>query len=454
MKYAKLKSVQQQDARKQTAQQESIQEEPTFLICRISSEKQKDGYSLAAQRKHGLEYVERMGLNLVKMSEFIETASKVGQRQKFNAFFDEVKAYIAKSSAPVHLVAEKSDRVTRNFTNKEQLQFLVLTGKLVVHYYKDKKILDKDYYTIAKTMREGGDIPKGVKFTFKTVEQIFSDNNLLFYSGYFNWQGKVYKGKHPAYIPSDWIELVKSYKKGKKSNVKSGLGTYSNLFRCKDCGSAIIYVPKVRTLADGSKKTYSLYWCADSKKWHRDNRKKVRAINESKLNEVFENLLAQFAIPPKVADGISKSIRVNFENYKQEQAKKLKGVKRKVRDLEGKEDQLYHDYKGILDLEAYKRQLEKVKKDKASYSLTIDTSQKEVVGQDFYRSADEILELAKSVKLLWKSMTPLEKQLLIKKVCWNQSMDASSIYFALKKPFSVLKKMKNSGDFGKWYPRS
>ena len=81
MKYTKPQPVQQQDARKRTVQQEDLPKKPAFLICRISSEKQKDGYSLSAQRKRGLEYVERVGLNLVKMSEFIETASKVGQRQ-------------------------------------------------------------------------------------------------------------------------------------------------------------------------------------------------------------------------------------------------------------------------------------------------------------------------------------------------------------------------------------
>ena len=516
--------------------------EPAFLICRISSEKQKDGYSLSAQKRHGLDYVERKGLNLIKMSEFIETASKVGRRQKFDAFFDEVKAYIAKSNTLVHLVAEKSDRVTRNFTNKEQLQFLVLTGKLVIHYYKDKKILDKDcspsdifmddiqtavdkykslntkrevikgmeekaslgwfpshapfgylnlrdgsldkhgrkeakivedpvrkpilikamqlrafekkdYYTIAKVLRQQGDIPKGISFTFKTAEQIFRENNLLFYSGYFKWQDKIYKGKHPTYIPSDWIELIKSYK-SKKSNLKSGVGTYSHLMKCKDCGSSIIYVPKVKTLSNGEKKIYPLYWCADSKKWHRENRKKVVAINEKKLDEVFESLLTQFEIPPKVADGISKAIRVNFENYRKDQAKQLNGVKKQIRDLERKEDQLYDDYNGgVLDLEAYKRQLERVRKAKASHSLNITATQQEVVGQDFYRSADEILELAKSAKSLWKSMTPSEKQILIKKITWNQSMGASSVEFSLKKPFSVLKKMKNSGDSEKWCAR-
>ena len=515
--------------------------EPAFLICRISSEKQKDGYSLSAQKKHGLEYVERMGLNLVKMSEFIETASKVGQRQKFDAFFDEVKAYIAKSNTLVHLVAEKSDRVTRNFTNKEQLQFLVLTGKLIVHYYKDKKILDKDcspsdifmddiqtavdkykslntkrevikgmeekaslgwfpghapfgylnlrdgnvdkhgrkeakivedpvrkpilikamqlrafekkdYYTIAKTLKEQGDIPKDVNFTFKTAEQIFRENNLHFYSGYFKWQGKVYKGKHPTYIPSDWIELIKSYK-SKKSNLKSGVGIYSHLMKCKDCGSSIIYVPKVKTLSSGKKKTYPLYLCADSKKWHRENRQKIKAVNEKKLDEVFEKLLDQFEIPPKVADGISKAIRVNFENYRKDQAKRIKGIKNQIRQLERKEDQLYTDYsEGVLDLEAYKRHLARVRKEKASHSLTVTSSEQEVVEQDFYRSADEILELAKSAKSLWKSMTSVEKQFLIKKITWNQSMDASSIEFALKKPFSVLKKMRNLPDSEKWYP--
>ena len=231
------------------------------------------------------------------------------------------------------------------------------------------------------------------------------------------------------------------------------MGTYSHLIKCKDCGSSIIYVPKVKTLSNGKKKTYPLYLCADSKKWHRENHQKIKAVNETKLDEVFERLLGQFEIPSKVADGISKAIRVNFENYKKDQAKRLKGVKNQIRQLERKEDQLYTDYgEGILDLEAYKRHLARVRKEKTSHSLAVTSSEQEVVGQDFYRSADEILELAKSSKSLWKSMNPAEKQFLIKKITWNQSMAASSIEFALKKPFSVLKKMRNLPDSEKWCP--
>ena len=433
-------------------------------------------------------------------------------------------------------MAEKSDRVTRNFTNKEQLQFLVLTGKLVVHYYKDKKILDKDcspsdifmddiqtavdkykslnikrevlkgmgekaahgwfpghapfgylnirdggrdkhgrkeakivedpirkpilikamelrafqkkdYYTIAKTLRENGDIPKNVNFTFKTAEQVFRNNNLLFYSGYFKWQGKIYKGKHTTYIPSDWIELIKSYR-GKKLTVKSGLGVYGQLMKCGDCGSSIIYVPKTKTLSDGTKKTYRLYCCSDTKNWHREHKKKIKSINEKTLDKVFESMLAGFEIPPKIADSISKLIKVNFENYKQNQTKKLTSIKKQIRELERKEDQLYEDYSGgVLDLEAYKRHLERVRKVKAGHSMNVTATNQQVVGQDFYRSTDELLELAKSSKSLWKKMNSSERQFLIKKICWNQSMDASSIQFYLKKPFFCSEKNEEFSRF-------
>ena len=231
-------------------------------------------------------------------------------------------------------------------------------------------------------------------------------------------------------------------------------GTYSHLMRCSDCNSAIIYVPKQKTLSDSTKKTYNLYSCADSKKWHRETGTKVKSINENKLDEAFESLFDEFAIPPKVADSISKVIRVNFENYKKDQTKRLNGLKQQVRELERREDQLYDDYnEGILDLEAYKRQLDKVRTSKASYNLSATSIDQQVVGQDFYRTADEILELAKSSKSLWKSMKPAEKQFLIKKVTWNQEMDASSVRFHLKKPFEMLKKIKNLTKSEKWCPR-
>ena len=112
-------------------------------MCRISDTKQVDGYSLAAQKKYGMEYCESNQLALVEQPfSFIETASSPEKRSKFENVLKFIAHFILKSKEPLHLVVEKKDRLTRNFTSQEKLQIMVMSGKLIIHYYKDRKIVD------------------------------------------------------------------------------------------------------------------------------------------------------------------------------------------------------------------------------------------------------------------------------------------------------------------------
>lgn len=116
------------------------------VLCRISDPKQEDGYSLDAQEQFGLEYCQQKGFKLAKLFRFVETGSKVGRRHKFDDMMDFLKDLIKRQpdGHPVHLIVEKPDRLTRNFTNREQMQFFVMLGKLVIHYYKDRRIMDQN----------------------------------------------------------------------------------------------------------------------------------------------------------------------------------------------------------------------------------------------------------------------------------------------------------------------
>ncbi len=120
--------------------------ENAIVLSRISDAKQEDGYSLDVQERLGLEYSQKKGFHILETFRFVETGSKVNKRNKFDAMMDFIKAQIAKqkSGIALHLIVEKPDRLTRNFTNKEQLQFFVLTGGLQIHYYKDRRIVDKN----------------------------------------------------------------------------------------------------------------------------------------------------------------------------------------------------------------------------------------------------------------------------------------------------------------------
>lgn len=117
--------------------------ESAILLVRISDPKQDKGYSRAAQKQYGLEYCAKNNFELVaEPFDFIETASKPGERSKFDEMMKFIEKFVSKPNRRLHLVVEKKDRLTRNFTSQEQLQALVMQGKLVIHYYKDKKVID------------------------------------------------------------------------------------------------------------------------------------------------------------------------------------------------------------------------------------------------------------------------------------------------------------------------
>lgn len=117
--------------------------EKAIIFCRISDQKQDDGFSLAAQEKYAREYCEQRKFSIQNVYSIVETGSKAGKRTKFEEMVKDIQKQLKPNTAQLHLIVEKPDRLTRNFTSKEQLETLVTTGKLVIHYYKDRRIVDK-----------------------------------------------------------------------------------------------------------------------------------------------------------------------------------------------------------------------------------------------------------------------------------------------------------------------
>lgn len=113
-----------------------------IIINRVSSTIQTDGYSLDAQEKHGREYAEHKGYNILKIYSFQETASKQTQRKIFHGILSFIEDYNPKKTLVV--IAEKSDRLGRNHTDNEVLQSLYKEGRIEVHLYRENKVFDKN----------------------------------------------------------------------------------------------------------------------------------------------------------------------------------------------------------------------------------------------------------------------------------------------------------------------
>ena len=117
--------------------------EKAIIFCRISDQKQEDGFSLAAQEKYAHEYCDQQNFIVHQVYSIVETGSKAGKRTKFEEMVKYIQKHLKPTTSRLHLIVEKPDRLTRNFTSKEQLQVLVMSGKLLIHYYKDRRIVNK-----------------------------------------------------------------------------------------------------------------------------------------------------------------------------------------------------------------------------------------------------------------------------------------------------------------------
>ncbi len=113
-----------------------------IILNRVSDRKQREGYSLDSQDRHGTEYAKEREYNIIKKFTFQETASKQNQRKLFGEMLAFIDGY--PSSKTLALVAEKSDRLGRNHRDKEIIQGLYLQGRIEVHFYKDRKVFNRE----------------------------------------------------------------------------------------------------------------------------------------------------------------------------------------------------------------------------------------------------------------------------------------------------------------------
>ncbi len=108
------------------------------LLCRISSEKQKEGYSLDFQEKGGNTYATNHGLSIKRTRRVTESASKPGRKQ-----WEEYLAYAAEGPE-AHVLIPKVDRSLRNPHDLAIIMdFPKKTGK-VIHFFDDGIVYHRD----------------------------------------------------------------------------------------------------------------------------------------------------------------------------------------------------------------------------------------------------------------------------------------------------------------------
>lgn len=109
------------------------------LICRVSSEKQRENYSIPQQERRGNEYAEQKMFRITAVRRMVESASKPGRKQ-----WEEVLEE-ACNAPETHILIPKVDRSLRN---ADDLAIIVNFPKRhpekVLHFFDDGLVHDKN----------------------------------------------------------------------------------------------------------------------------------------------------------------------------------------------------------------------------------------------------------------------------------------------------------------------
>jgi DNA invertase Pin-like site-specific DNA recombinase len=185
-----------------------------------------------------------------------------------------------------HTIIEDIER----FALVRRMWDMMLTG----NYTQPKilKIANKEWgFRTPKFKRSGGG-----ELATSTMYKMFTN---IFYTGMFEWAGKVYNGNHKPMITLDEYDRVQAILgKSGKPRVKKHEFAYTGIMSCGECGGMITATEKQKIIKKtGELKTYIYYHCGHKKKGVKCNQREPLTLEELETQIAAE--LQKYTILPE-----------------------------------------------------------------------------------------------------------------------------------------------------------
>lgn len=166
----------------------------TLILARVSGKEQVEGYSLDSQHKLLQTYSANLNLNVIKVFQFAETASK----EKSRKVFQEMMHFASlKKNNVYNIVVEKTDRYTRNFKDAVALDdWLEYDANRKLHAVKENLILHKNSKSEVKYLWNIN-VASAKKFTDNLREEAMK-----------GWAEKLAQGWLPAPPPAGYMTIT------------------------------------------------------------------------------------------------------------------------------------------------------------------------------------------------------------------------------------------------------
>ena len=210
-------------------------------------------------------------------------------------------------------------------------------------------------FTTVKSKRSGGG-PLALSVLYKTFTSIF-------YTGQFQWGGKIYKGNHQPMITLEEYDKVQEFL-GRKNKPQGSTHefAFTGLIYCAVCGSMYTATEKFKTIKNGEPRVYSYYHCTRRKRGARaicDQRKPIKLED---LEGQIDSELSLYTILPQFKDWALEVLNRNNDHEIEERTKIYEAQHKALVETQKELDNLTRmRYRDLIDDEAFVKERDDLK---------------------------------------------------------------------------------------------
>lgn len=311
----------------------------------------------------------------------------------------------------------------RNITKEDKKKWIItepFESKVVVKMY--------DWYSTGSfSIRE---IRSRVKDDFNRDLSIGFVDKILknpFYCGTMVYDEKEYPHKYDLIISKELYDKVQEVKAGyhKKHFKFAGLPYfYRGLIRCSVCGCMITPEKK--------KGKYVYYHCTLYHYKH-----DISWVREEDLTKQFSEVFRELQMPKEVVEDITQSLREAHTDKSSYHKSLLDGYQTEYQKYEERIEKMYEDKLDGSITESFYDQKHQDYREKQK-ALQGKMAKLHYADEEYYITADYLLQLASRACELFESSEAHEKRQLLKLTLQNLRLEGNLVRYDLLKPFDKI----------------
>ena len=254
------------------------------------------------------------------------------------------------------------------------------------------------------------------------------------YTGQFEWNGKLFHGRHQPLVSVELWERVQGVLDGRNAS-KSKRGrhdfAFSGLIACAKCGCSVV--------GEVKKQRYVYYHCTGYADKCQGNPASCRRhyVREEVLEQQFTDLLGRLRFDDEVLEWVRESLHASHTDERREHEDAILRLQAEHKRIGDRINAMYLDKLGGRVDGAFFDKMSTQWREEQNRCLR-EIARHESAEQSYMDEGVQILELARNAQKLFERQQPREKRRLLNFVLSNCTWEDGEVVASFRQPFDLL----------------